>query len=184
MPFFRQGEVTTIDPDTRSLTLSNGDVMGFDYLVIATGSTTALPTEIFSVSGADARRKIAEIMPDYAAAKRVIIVGEGPVGVEMAGEYRDLSPDIEITVVSSADAPMTTVGNPKFSARVANLLMRQNINRIGGKTVREMGDTHVILSDGTRLDGDIVVKAVGITPIQVGSNLSHLTGWTGAVRSA
>lgn len=74
---FVQGEVTQIDPQTRSLTLAGGDTVSFDYLVIATGSTTKLPTEQYGPSGAVARTDIAKDMATYTQAKRFIIIGDG-----------------------------------------------------------------------------------------------------------
>ncbi|MFD0915381.1 NAD(P)/FAD-dependent oxidoreductase [Pseudahrensia aquimaris] len=161
---FLQAEVAQIDPQNRAITLTDGTAIPFDYLVIATGSTTKLPTEQFGLSGATAHDRIGQAMQTYTKAKRVIIVGDGPVGVEMAGEYRDLSPNIEITLVSSAKAPMATVGNETFSARVTDLLERQKVKRIGGRMVEEIGANHVTLNNGERLEADIIVQAVGITP--------------------
>lgn len=161
---FVQGDVTKIDPNACQLTLGDGTEMAFDYVVMATGSRTELPTERLDPAGNAARTSVTGLKDTYAKAKRVIIVGDGPVGVEMAGEYRDLSDDIDITLVSSAALPMMTVGNAKFSRKVADLLARRNVKRISGQKVSEVGKTHVTLADGRTLSADVVVQAVGITP--------------------
>lgn len=161
---FVQGTVERVDRAARSVTLHGGETLSFDYLVLATGSTTSLATETLGAVGAEARRKLVGLKSEFANANRVVIVGDGPVGVEMAGEYRDLSPNIEVTIVSSADVPMATIGHATFSERVADLLKRHRVQRIAAQRVTEISKNHVTLENGKRLDADIVVDATGIKP--------------------
>ncbi|KAK1228423.1 hypothetical protein PQX77_008561 [Marasmius sp. AFHP31] len=95
---FVQGEVARIDETAREVELTNGELISFDILVLATGTKwsgpIALPENPSEVDGfiEDRRR-------EFKKAKNILLVGGGSIGIELAGELRDLSTDKEITIV-------------------------------------------------------------------------------------
>ena len=76
----------------RRVTLASGDVLEPDYLVLATGSWYPFPakTEEFDIASARARLRAAH--DALLAADRVLIVGAGPAGLELAGEIKAFLP--------------------------------------------------------------------------------------------
>src|SRR5215472_9135050 len=102
---FRKGEVTGIDTGARHVLLSDGAVLGYDYLVLATGASAAF----FGVEGAEEHsfslysrqdaiilrnRLMAELEKRSVAGDDsdlgITIVGGGATGVEMAGTLAEL----------------------------------------------------------------------------------------------
>jgi 3-phenylpropionate/trans-cinnamate dioxygenase ferredoxin reductase component len=172
-----------LDSDRRVVTLASGRELPYDGLVIATGSAprrlpafdVALPNvlELRTLDDAHALRAAVGAPADAAAPpadgpSRLLIVGAGFVGVEVAATARALG--AEVTIVS-LDAPLAIAGEA-VSATAAAMLAEHDVTVITGRTVAETIATDrfeaALLDDGTRIDADVVVVAVGATPC---------TGW-------
>ena len=104
------GEVTDVDPDEANVTLDDGTVVGFDHLILATGTTHSYfghddweshAPGLKTVEDAlEIRRRIllaferAERATDPAereADLTFVVVGGGPTGVEMAGAIAEIA---------------------------------------------------------------------------------------------
>lgn len=104
------GDVASIDPAGKALTLVDGTAVPFDYLIVAAGATHAYfghdewrhfaPGLKTLEDALDTRRRVllafemAERTPDRAAQRRLltfVVVGGGPTGVEMAGSLAEIS---------------------------------------------------------------------------------------------
>ena len=102
---FRKGEITGLDTGARQLLLADGSVIGYDYLILATGVSGAF----FGVPGAAEHslslytrrdaivlrdRLIAELerrsVPGDTRDLAITVVGGGPTGVELAGTLAEL----------------------------------------------------------------------------------------------
>lgn len=86
-----RGAAVSVDTVGRTVTVrltgsAAEQVLPFDYLVIATGTSASAPSKALSVHSGDAMAALRSMREALAAAKRVVIVGGGPVGVEVAGE--------------------------------------------------------------------------------------------------
>lgn len=98
------GRVQTVHHDRVELT--SGDTVPFDMLVLATGS--AYKHGFAKASGRDVtleqrRQEYVQQSATLKAAKNVLIVGGGPVGVEMAGEVISAYPETKVTMVHSRE---------------------------------------------------------------------------------
>ncbi len=102
---FRKGEVTGLDTDARQVLLADGSVLGYDYLILATGVSAAF----FGVPGAAEHalslytRRDAIVLRDHLMAElerrsltgeagdlAITVVGGGATGVELAGTLAEL----------------------------------------------------------------------------------------------
>jgi NADH dehydrogenase FAD-containing subunit len=98
---FRRDRAVAVDG--RRVTLASGDVLEPDYLVLATGSAYPFPakTEEPDIASARARHRAAH--EALLAADRVLIVGAGPSGLELAGEIKAFFPDKQVTIADISE---------------------------------------------------------------------------------
>lgn len=161
---------TGLDAGARTVTLASGRRLSFDRAVLATGSNPIRPP----VPGSELRgvltfRDLADIaaMRRLATAgERAIVIGGGLLGIEAA--YGLARAGIGVTLLHLMDRLMER----QLDARAAALL-RQAIEAKGidvvlqAETAAIVGDGKadgVLLKDGRRIDGGLVVFAIGIRP--------------------
>ncbi|MEU0482428.1 FAD-dependent oxidoreductase, partial [Streptosporangium sp. NPDC006013] len=161
---------TTLDADARKLTLSNGSVLAYDGLVIATGVTPrALPAG-HELGGVHLLRTIDDALAlrdGLLAATPVAIVGAGFLGSEVAAVARELG--LNVTLIDPLPAPMIR----QFGDHVAQLLAELNIQHgvrlrpgtaVTGLTSRDGQVTGVGLDNGVHVPADLVLVAIGSIP--------------------
>lgn len=91
-----------VSVDPGGVTLASGRRVEADYLVLATGSSYAYPAKPAADSTDDALDDLRRTHKELTAAERVLIVGAGPVGLELAGEIKQTWPHKHVTVVDPA----------------------------------------------------------------------------------
>jgi len=94
------------------------------------------------------------------ARPRVLIVGAGFIGVEVATSARALGCEV---AVASLDPPVAVAG-AAVSAVCAALLADAGVRLHAGRRITGVEHAAVTLDDGTRLAFDVAVVAVGATP--------------------
>jgi len=162
----------SLDTRARKLTLSNGDVLDYEGLVIATGAQ-ARPLAIGrELAGVHVLRTLDDSLAIRAAlleAPRVLVVGAGFIGLEVASVCRKL--ELSVTVVEADPLPLARNLGPQVGEAVASLHRAHGVDLRCGLTLQALeGDGRVErarLSDGTTLDVDLVVVGIGVVP-QVG----------------
>lgn len=163
--------VDSIDRDAREVVTASGDRIPFSELILATGSRVRkLSVEGSELSGVHYLRGIDDvdgIRADMEGANKVVIVGAGYIGLEVAAVARQLGHDV--TVVEMADRVMSRVVSPTLSAfyekehRDAGVTLMLGTGLEG--FIGESGAvTGVRTSDGATLPADLVVVGVGILP--------------------
>ena len=85
--------------DARPVTLASGAELTPDFIVLATGSTYPYPAKSGTDETATAVDRYRESHDELAQAGRVLIVGAGPTGLELAGEISDRWPEKQITIL-------------------------------------------------------------------------------------
>ncbi len=144
-------------------------VLAFDGVVLATGSVArrtplgAGLEGVFSLRGMeDALRLRAALL----ASRRLVVVGAGFIGLEVAASARKLG--LEVTVVEAAPKPLSHVLGPELADRMASLHAARGVEIVCGVTVAEvegrLSVDAVRLSDGRRIETDVLLVAVGSTP--------------------
>lgn len=158
--------------DTTAQTVRVGDeVLGYDALILTTGSTPRrLPAEVGGdLAGVYVVRSLADVdamRPEFAAGRRLVIIGGGYIGLEAAAVGRKLG--LDVTVIEMAPRILQRVAAPETSSYFRKL------HEDHGAVIMEstgldrlLGDTHVTgvrLKDGRELPADFVIAGVGITP--------------------
>ena len=163
--------VTSLDPALRTVTTATGVQLGYDKLLLATGST---PRRV-SVPGADFDgvrylRSVEDserIKAGFARAQRVAIIGAGWIGLETAAAARNAG--LDVTLLEAGELPLLRVLGPEVAPIFADLHRDHGVDlrcqvAVAELTVGNGAATGVILKDGSRIDADMVLVGVGITP--------------------
>lgn len=160
-----------LDPGAREVTLDDGERLGFDKLLIATGVRARPwphPSEarlegVFTLRTRDDARALRAAFTRRP--RRVLIVGAGFNGCEIASCCSQL--DLPVTLVDPHPAPLTGVMGTALGAILGTILRERNVDWRGGRVVTHLeGDSQgrvrrAELSDKTTIDADLVVVATG-----------------------
>ena len=93
-------------------------------------------------------------------AKSVLIIGGGPIGVELAGEINSAYPDKQITLVQATDGLLPAL--PKGAGKKAARVLTKRGVEVVLETYLDERNGHYISSDGRDFTADLVYMAVGI----------------------
>jgi NADH dehydrogenase FAD-containing subunit len=156
----------------RRVTLGSGDVLEPDYLVLATGSAYPFPAKTAAPDLADAQTALRAAHAALAGADRVLIVGAGPAGLELAGEIRAAFPAKHVTVADRGADILPGPYDPALRAELRRQLDALGVELVLGSPLRalpgappaERGDVHVATEDGAELRADIWFRAFGTAP--------------------
>jgi NADH dehydrogenase FAD-containing subunit len=160
--------------DAGSVTLRSGDRIGADFVVLATGAASPYPAKIDVPDTAAARAKLAGTAAELAAASRVLLLGAGPIGLELAGEIAAARPDATITVVDPADDILSGAQFPdELRAELRRQLDALGVRLILGTRLAapppgapgQRGDFIVTTESGESLRADIWFRCYGNTPV-------------------
>jgi 3-phenylpropionate/trans-cinnamate dioxygenase ferredoxin reductase component len=167
-----RGRAGALDVDGRTVYLSDGYPLRFDGLIIATGvRPRRLPAghELAGVHVLRDHPDVAGLKADFGRGGRVVVVGGGFLGMEVAAAARGLG--LEVTVVEPLAQPMVRQVGAMIGAEVARLHREHGVDlRLGVGVTRLIGGgdgatvTGVELTDGTVAPADCVVVAIGAVP--------------------
>jgi 3-phenylpropionate/trans-cinnamate dioxygenase ferredoxin reductase component len=147
-----------------------GPVLGYDGLIITTGVRPRVLGSGHDLRGVHVLRGLADTAALRAAfdrGPRVVIVGAGFLGMEVAAAARSLG--LEVTVVDPLPQPMVRQVGPLVGSVVADLHRAQGVVVRTGVGVSEVvgldgAVTGVRLDDGSVLPADCVLVAIGAVP--------------------
>lgn len=163
-------QVVRIDPAAKTLTVSSGERVGYDRLLIAAGASPAIPPVdgarlpgVFTLWTHDDTVALRAWIRD---GQRAVIVGAGLVGLKAAEAF--LLRGLSVTVVELLDRVLPQVLLKEDAALVEKALKAKGLAVRTGTAVGQIaGDGKVewvILTDGTALPCDVVVIATGVRP--------------------
>jgi NADPH-dependent 2,4-dienoyl-CoA reductase/sulfur reductase-like enzyme len=162
---------TGLDLPGKQVRLADGEGVGFDRLLIATGVRARPwpnPAEaaLDGVCALRGREDAAGLQQRLAAGPRwVLVIGGGFIGSEVASDCRDLG--LPVTVAERGPAPLAGALGRVVGAIAADLQRDHGVDLRCGVTVTALeGDSggqlrRAHLSDGTTLDVDVAVAALG-----------------------
>jgi 3-phenylpropionate/trans-cinnamate dioxygenase ferredoxin reductase component len=167
---WRLGSAATgLDRERRQVLLADGEALPYDRLVVATGCRArSWPGPGADLPGVHVLRDLDDALALRAALERgprLAIVGAGFVGCEVAATARKHG--LDVTVVDVAEQPMVPLG-PELGARCADLHRGHGVDlRLGVGVAGLLGTDRVEgieLADGSRVEADVVVVALGALP--------------------
>nr|WP_010925641.1 FAD-dependent oxidoreductase [Microscilla sp. PRE1]AAK62849.1 MS127, putative ferredoxin reductase [Microscilla sp. PRE1] len=164
-------QVSAIDRTHKILTLNDGNTRSYDKLVIATGARPIIPPTkgIKTAKNLYPLRNAADVQNIRQALesnenKRVVIVGAGYIGLEIAASLKNRG--AQVTVLEREDRVLARVTAPEMSAYFQQLHVSQGVEIVTNKNVVSIaprnGFNTITCSDGTQYDADVIVMGVGI----------------------
>ena len=161
---------TGLDPQSSTVTVSSGDSIHYDRLLLAPG---AEPRRL-SLPGADLPgvhylRRLTDaddLRRALADSPRVVVIGAGWIGSEVAASARQLG--ARVAMVEMGQVPLERVLGAELGGIYRDLHAEHGDElHFGAATESIQGGSaveSVRLSDGTELSADLVVVGVGVTP--------------------
>jgi NADH dehydrogenase len=185
---FRMGSPLSVDHKNKTVKLDSSEVLEFDHLVVALGSSTA----DFGVPGVAeygmGMKSVNEAINIRAAVMRrfedlcrfeddtrlsIAVVGGGPTGVEMAGALAELkrgplkndmahaAEHIDIYLIE-AGPRILPMFSEKLSARAESDLRKLGVIVRTNTSVREVQSRKIIVKEGDPIPAEITVWAAGV----------------------
>jgi NADPH-dependent 2,4-dienoyl-CoA reductase/sulfur reductase-like enzyme len=161
-----------LDLDARRVELEDGSAVSFDGLVIATGSRVRTLPGQPDLAGIHTLRTLDDCLAlraDLEAVpSRVVVVGAGFIGAEVAATARQRG--LEVTLLEALPVPLQRVLGDRMGSVCADLHRDQGVDvRLSTGVDAFVDDAKgrvagVVLSDGTTLEADVVVVGVGVVP--------------------
>ncbi|MGW2383865.1 NAD(P)/FAD-dependent oxidoreductase [Streptomyces sp. YU58] len=159
---------TGLQPADRTVELVDGSAVPYDGLVIATGvRPRRLPGE-----GAHVLRTLDDALTlreRLTPGRRLVVVGAGFLGAEAAAVAWRLG--CEVTLLEPAPVPLAHAVGMEVGKVLTNAHLERGVDLRCGVTVTEVTEDGVRLADGSEIEADEVLVAIGSLP-----NTEWLTG--------
>lgn len=160
---------TGLDVEARQVRVGD-ETIEYDAVVIATGASPRPFPGADGLEGVVALRSLDDartIRASLDAEHRIVVVGAGLIGSEVAAAARKRG--LDVTVLEAADLPLTRSIGPDAGQACADLHRAMGVDlRLGiGVDALESADgrvTGVRTADGEVLPADLVVTATGVLP--------------------
>ncbi len=162
---------TSIDPEKKEVELDNSKKVGYDKLLIATGSSPFVPpTEglgnqdnVFTFLKYDDALGIEKLVNKES---RVVVIGAGLIGLKAAEGLAPVSGSVHVVELAPRVLPMIL---DEEAAEPVQKRIEENgvVFHLAMTADKVIGEKHVekvILKDGTELPCDILVMGVGVRP--------------------
>lgn len=158
--------------DEKMVLIEDGEEIYFDKLIIASGGSPIVPKiegiekeGIFYFTKYDDAKAISSYLKNKNV-KKALIIGGGLIGIKAAEALKKRR--IEVTIVELAKNILSLTLDDRASSILEMVLKKEGLKFFTSNTVEEIiGDSHVEsvrLADGKKLETDMVVIAIGVTP--------------------
>ncbi|MGE0221084.1 NAD(P)/FAD-dependent oxidoreductase [Mycolicibacterium sp.] len=155
--------VDRIDADTRTVALTSGTELAYDYLVYAVGSTGTAPAAVpgaaefaYPISEFEQAQRLAARLAGVPRSAPVVVVGGGLTGIEAAAELAEAGRPV--TLVTDVLGPsLAATGRRSIAKRMAKL----RVAVIEDGTVARVFADRVVLADGRTVPSAVTVWTAG-----------------------
>jgi NADPH-dependent 2,4-dienoyl-CoA reductase/sulfur reductase-like enzyme len=183
-------EVISIDPAAKTVKTKNGDEIGFNKLIIATGSNPLQPP----IPGMDKKNVwfawkntdyLEELFKAIEGVGEIVVIGGGFIGMEFADECRKKGH--KITVVELLEHCLQTVCTTDLCIRAEEAIKGSGVEIITSNGVKSIngGDKveSITLQDGRELKCEMVIVGIGVVPnVKLAREAGLEIGPTGGIK--
>ncbi|MEV4629277.1 FAD-dependent oxidoreductase [Micromonospora sp. NPDC049523] len=154
----------------RQVTLASGERLEPDYLILATGSSYPFPAKSDETESTTAQAKFRDAHQELRGAQRVLLVGAGPSGLELAGEIKSSFPEKQVTLVDSGpdilpgrfDQALRDELRAQLDKLGVELKLGSRLNALPGIAPATAGPVSATTVDGEELTADIWYRCFGV----------------------
>ncbi|XP_057733701.1 monodehydroascorbate reductase, chloroplastic/mitochondrial-like isoform X1 [Arachis stenosperma] len=168
-----QDPVKDIDIEKQTLTTNSGKHLKYGSLIIATGSSASrFPEKIGgNLPGVHYIREVADadaLISSLGKAKKVVVVGGGYIGMEIAAAT--VAWKLDTTIIFPEDHLLQRLFTPSLSRRYEELYQKNGVKILKGASIKNLEagpDGHVAgvkLGDGSVVEADTVIVGIGAKP--------------------
>jgi NADPH-dependent 2,4-dienoyl-CoA reductase/sulfur reductase-like enzyme len=175
-----------LDCHTQQVILDDHRRLDYDSLLIATGSVARSLPGAEALDGVHPLRTVDDslaIAKAMAGGRRVVIVGAGFIGAEVASSARELG--LDVVLLEGASAPLIRIFGSTVGEYFADLHRRNGVDlrcEVPIAAIEGAGRVErVVLADGATIDTDLVVVGIGARPATDWLQSSDLTLQDGVV---
>src|SRR5690349_16078199 len=162
--------VAAIDPAAHTVTLDNGEELGYAKVLIATGGRNRrLKIPGADLPGLHYLRTVAEcdaIKAEAVPGRRAVVVGMGFIGCEVAASLTQLG--VQVTAVFPGRAPLERVLGGQVGARIGAIHRANGVELLAGEQVAAFEGTErvkaIVTGTGHRIACDFAVAGIGVAP--------------------
>ncbi|WP_280361216.1 NAD(P)/FAD-dependent oxidoreductase [Nocardia wallacei] len=163
--------VTAVDRASKTVALPDGSTLPYDKLALATGSRPRrLPIPGADADGVYELRTIEQsdaLIELFGSARRLAVIGAGWIGLEAAAAAR--AANVEVTMLETEQVPLRAALGARMGEVFADLHRAHGVDlrcgvKVGEITTSGGRATGVRLEDGTVIEADAVLQAVGARP--------------------
>ncbi len=167
-----KSEAVDVNREEKTITLENGEKLGYEKLVFATGSLPIVPP----IPGIDKKNVfpvkkdihyLTKVLEELREAKDIVIIGGGFIGMEFADECRK-NRDVNITVVEMLPLCLQLAMDDEFCEEAQSTLEKTGVKILTNeKVVKILGNNEVTgieLASGKTIKADSVILGIGAVP--------------------
>ena len=165
-------EAVEIYAAKKEVLFASGEIISYDKLVVATGSTPIKPAWL---KGADLdnvfvipkeRQYLDDMKSRLKTLKKIAVIGAGFIGVELSDELNKAG--YEVTLIEKLPQILNLAFDEELSSRISDMLTERGVKVITGNGIDAVNGEgkveSIILEDGTELKMDSVVLSMGYKP--------------------
>ncbi len=182
--------VTSIDREAKTVSTEGGQTIGYQRLILTTGSEPVVPPipgvasdNVFPIKkDVGYLTNLLEVLKE---AQDVVIIGGGFIGLEMADECRKLN-GLNVSVVEMLPHCLFAVFDQELCVRAEEALTSKGIQVLTSQRAKAFQGNgrveYVELDNGERLKADAVILGIGVRPnAELAEKAGLATGPTGGV---
>jgi len=152
--------------NNKEVILSDGNTIGFNSAIIATGSSYPTLSLAKSNTVTDYTERDNEIQKEnnlLKEAKSILIIGGGVVGVEFAGEISSTFPNKKVTLAHSSNTLLDNL-KPKMQEKAYEQLTSRGVDIKFNRRLKKDGDQYKCSISNETIKADITYVCVGLVP--------------------
>lgn len=158
--------------DSNRIMLGSGEKLVPDFIVLATGSSYPFPGKSGSEDAREAAARFRDSYEALSGAERVLLLGAGPVGIELAGEIAAVWSTKQVTIVDIVGELLGGRFKPELRRELHRQLEQHGVKLVLGSPLREppptlpgvLGTFTVSTEADTEITADLWFRCYGVTP--------------------